>query len=78
MTETGLDYARAGQMPLRACHTPFTQTSETYMIRWRARVRQIWMCATRGRQPFCQERAAGLADGLARGPQVERCAPLAC
>jgi hypothetical protein len=27
-------------MPLRACHTSFMQTSETYMIEWHARIHQ--------------------------------------
>jgi hypothetical protein len=47
-TGTGFDHARTRARqcqcghatPMRACHAPFMQTSETYMIGWRARVYQ--------------------------------------
>jgi hypothetical protein len=56
-------------MPLRACHTSFMQTSETYMITWRARAHQqcdsalLLTCQTKRGNPGTRRSPDGQAPG---------------
>jgi hypothetical protein len=73
---TGLDHATRPRatMPMRACHTSFMQTSETYMIRWRARAHQqcdLTLLRTPGQNGITPEHAGALRGPAEASPDRE-------